>query len=378
MDILRALEKLPTDGEDRPRVPVFIVGCGASKRSAIRKQLDSEEKESSAAKGKKILRMLLHGDKTMEEKIEAGPDESPPHSDSMVAAVRDSPPDRLLTSEPAAESANDSHLRETENTAEPSEKSDKEGEERAFGVDPQAAQQADDLNENQKDESDDDESDDYEARSRMLLGPTPSAATEGDEESARLSRLQSRLRQSNYLNSKAIADEANHAEARQQAQLLKTSRKPAGWSDDPKWFLQESAAQVESKNTAKDRKKRDIVYDWNVANARSVYKVQEKSIHAGNVNDLEYEKQKKRLGEAAFYESHKSVIPVEHVPSSSAKAKLAALVTPQKKRRQRFDIELGDITYINERNKKYNRKLEKSFGAYTIETKQNLERGTAL
>lgn len=44
-------------------------------------------------------------------------------------------------------------------------------------------------------------------------------------------------------------------------------------------------------------------------------------------------------------------------------------------RRRVFDEE-ADVSYINERNRIYNQKLERSFD--TREIKQNLERGTAL
>lgn len=46
-------------------------------------------------------------------------------------------------------------------------------------------------------------------------------------------------------------------------------------------------------------------------------------------------------------------------------------------RRRTFDEE-ADIDYINERNMKFNKKLERFYGQYTAEIKQNLERGTAV
>ena len=46
-------------------------------------------------------------------------------------------------------------------------------------------------------------------------------------------------------------------------------------------------------------------------------------------------------------------------------------------RRRAFDEE-ADIDYINERNMKFNQKLERFYGKYTAEIKQNLERGTAV
>lgn len=46
-------------------------------------------------------------------------------------------------------------------------------------------------------------------------------------------------------------------------------------------------------------------------------------------------------------------------------------------RRRRFDDD-ADVDYINERNMRFNKKLERYYGESTTEIKKNLERGTAL
>jgi pre-mRNA-splicing factor SYF2 len=46
-------------------------------------------------------------------------------------------------------------------------------------------------------------------------------------------------------------------------------------------------------------------------------------------------------------------------------------------RRRKFYQE-KDVDSINERNAHFNRKIERAYGTYTLEIKQNLERGTAL
>jgi len=46
-------------------------------------------------------------------------------------------------------------------------------------------------------------------------------------------------------------------------------------------------------------------------------------------------------------------------------------------RRRRFRDE-KDIDSINDRNEHFNKKIERAFGKYTLEIKNNLERGTAL
>jgi pre-mRNA-splicing factor SYF2 len=46
--------------------------------------------------------------------------------------------------------------------------------------------------------------------------------------------------------------------------------------------------------------------------------------------------------------------------------------------RRRTHNDEADIDYINERNARFNKKLERFYGEHTAEIKQNLERGTAI
>jgi len=46
--------------------------------------------------------------------------------------------------------------------------------------------------------------------------------------------------------------------------------------------------------------------------------------------------------------------------------------------RRRMYNDDADIDYINERNMKFNKKLERFYGQYTQDIKNDLERGTAI
>ena len=46
--------------------------------------------------------------------------------------------------------------------------------------------------------------------------------------------------------------------------------------------------------------------------------------------------------------------------------------------RRRQHYEGKDVDYINDRNKHFNEKISRAFDKYTVEIRQNLERGTAL
>jgi len=46
--------------------------------------------------------------------------------------------------------------------------------------------------------------------------------------------------------------------------------------------------------------------------------------------------------------------------------------------RRRMHYDEAYVDYINKRNKVFNEKIQRAFGPYTAEVKQNLERGTAI
>jgi hypothetical protein len=46
--------------------------------------------------------------------------------------------------------------------------------------------------------------------------------------------------------------------------------------------------------------------------------------------------------------------------------------------RRRKYVEAETVAYVNDFNRSFNQKLERAYGAYSVEIKQNLERGTAL
>jgi pre-mRNA-splicing factor SYF2 len=50
----------------------------------------------------------------------------------------------------------------------------------------------------------------------------------------------------------------------------------------------------------------------------------------------------------------------------------------QKHSKRRAHVDAADVDYINDKNAAFNKKLKKSFDKYTVEIRQNLERGTAV
>nr|CAH7721368.1 unnamed protein product [Callosobruchus chinensis] len=99
--------------------------------------------------------------------------------------------------------------------------------------------------------------------------------------------------------------------------------------------------------------------------------------------DMErYEEQKRKYGDA-FYASKNTIIHGLHEDRPEAVDNLVKSVEDQiskrnKYSRRRTHNDDADIDYINERNAKFNKKMDRFYGEHTAEIKQNLERGTAV
>jgi len=99
--------------------------------------------------------------------------------------------------------------------------------------------------------------------------------------------------------------------------------------------------------------------------------------------DMEgYVAQIEELGEEVF-NANSTVVHGSHKPSSEAVTRMVTDLDKQIKKRAKYSRrrthnEDDDVDYINSRNAKFNRKLERFYGEYTADIKQNLERGTAV
>lgn len=144
-----------------------------------------------------------------------------------------------------------------------------------------------------------------------------------------------------------------------------------------KEYLLESVEMVEMKD-AKKKKGNPDAFGWDVFNQESLLRAHEKRLKHISFDDKAYKEQQERL------EQDSSMFGgFGHQPSEAAKDRLQNAMEKMmdKKKdfsRRRAHCEEEDVTYINERNRHFNRKMQRYFGAYTEEIRQNLERGTAL
>lgn len=97
----------------------------------------------------------------------------------------------------------------------------------------------------------------------------------------------------------------------------------------------------------------------------------------------EYEEVKKTLGDKAFYPKLEDMFDPAFKDTKEGIDRMVEDLDKQLEkrgkysRRRRYDDD-ADIDFINERNRNFNKKLDRFYGQYTTEIKQNLERGTAV
>ena len=100
--------------------------------------------------------------------------------------------------------------------------------------------------------------------------------------------------------------------------------------------------------------------------------------------DMErYERKKNEIGEEMFYAGLNTPLAGRYKDSPEDIKRMVDDLVERKikkkdfsRRRPRNDNQ--DVDYINDGNARHNQKLEKHYGKYTTEIKQNLERGTAV
>jgi len=96
-----------------------------------------------------------------------------------------------------------------------------------------------------------------------------------------------------------------------------------------------------------------------------------------------YSEMRQVMGDEQFYPTSDTLIQGSHYPTSSAIDRLSEDVEKQMAkrehyhRRRMFDPD-APIDYINERNRRFNKKLDRFYNKYTDDVKQDLERGTAV
>ncbi|XP_075528778.1 pre-mRNA-splicing factor SYF2 [Dermacentor variabilis] len=144
-------------------------------------------------------------------------------------------------------------------------------------------------------------------------------------------------------------------------------------------LLNISADEAERLDRKKKRKNPDVGFsDYEAATVRQYQRL----VKQIKPDFDHYERKKEEMGDAMF-PTRDTIIHGLHKDTKEDIDRMVDDIEKQIEkrnkysRRRRFNDD-EDIDYINERNMKFNKKLDRFYGKYTAEIKQNLERGTAV
>ncbi|XP_050421899.1 pre-mRNA-splicing factor Syf2 [Adelges cooleyi] len=223
-------------------------------------------------------------------------------------------------------------------------------------------------------------------------------ATVNDADTKRAERLK-KLRDLHIKRNEARAN--NHQEVIEEDKLMKL---PSNWEARQRkaeWLLNDDKLRQEAKEKGQDynrlkllnmtameadaidrkknRKNPDPGFsDYEQATARQYNRM----ITNFKVDMDAYKRQKEKLG-GAFYAESNTYLHDKIKDSKEGVDRMVDDLEKQIAKRQKFSRrrthnDEADIDYINERNMKFNAKLERYYGEHTTQIKQNLERGTAI
>ncbi|KFY41829.1 hypothetical protein V494_02781 [Pseudogymnoascus sp. VKM F-4513 (FW-928)] len=250
---------------------------------------------------------------------------------------------------------------------------------------------------------------------------TADALAKAKERQERFKALQARAKSSAQKNMKEAALESqrlatdpnllttlNRKHATASQKLLKADIEAAGEDFERKrawdWTIEESE-RWDKRLKKKESHRDDQAFQDYRQDSRKVYKRQ---IGNMKIDTSDYEKEKMAAIERAaasggleivetddgelvavdkdgsFYSTADSTGFVENKPDKAAVDRLVADLQQAedarlKKRKERGqDRDEGDITYINEKNKNFNQKLNRFYNKYTAEIRDSFERGTMI
>ncbi|GFE53894.1 peptidyl-prolyl cis-trans isomerase [Babesia ovis] len=218
-----------------------------------------------------------------------------------------------------------------------------------------------------------------------------SASSEDEEDTddndpiaIKLKALGSRLDECSRLNHEAVAVE--HEIGGDLKKMNQHYKDVLGLRDDNSSVnfnrnpgLNKAAIAVEKQHEREMKKEKGKSFGWNVFNQDALYRAHKKRLNETTFNREEYELQKAQLGDR-FYQP--GVTTME--PTEAAKLTVVRNLEKQYKQREKFsrrrafDDDAKDVSYINQRNRVFNQKLDRAFKDHSVEIKENLERGTAL
>lgn len=334
MDVIRAIGKVPIDKDERPRVPIIIVGCG----------------EAGTKKGSCADPHLVISQDIAKLNEELAPTGASVNAAKKAQAILKGSQGGAAVEDAAAGSRGGGAIQEDPDAAASTAPPRNDRERRLF-----------------------------ELRLKMNQGRAKNNK-EVIEEQKRESDPDYAKRQEHFRHKRALAEVTGEKKvsANGDGEDQEAAEKP-GTLPKGKDYLNDTVEHVEMRD-AKKKKGNPDGFGWNVFNQDSLYRAHDKRLKHIEFDEQAYNDQKEKVelqGDTSMAAGF-GFQPTEEAKDRLQEA-MDKIVVKKKEfsRRRAFNAD-EDATYVNERNRHFNKKLQRAFGAYTEETRQNLERGTAL
>ncbi len=159
------------------------------------------------------------------------------------------------------------------------------------------------------------------------------------------------------------------------------SDQPPKWVSDKNAHMQQTAESAQFAQEKIEKKEKNMsTFGWQAFTAEATYKAYKKKL-----NKLPTAKgiKESAIVETALESNPLNYGQVNTKVSSAALDRVAKDVEDRQEANRRFSkrrmhTDAADVDYINDKNANFNKKLKRAFDKYTVEIRQNLERGTAL
>ena len=331
MEVVREIGKIPTDANERPRVKILIFDCGDydTRRIHLREDVFKE-----------TIQSILE-DRARKEKVKLlGPEEAEKYKKLKQKSAFDI----------EQEYPEEDTIKQKE-----SEDDDSEEEEEEDEIDEAEIKKSISNIKNEKDKED--------FMKQYYL-------------------LKSKITEAKNLNNKAVIEENTNVQDVDKARKLKrqewlqerekTKKKLIEQGvPENKLYTLESIHRNELQKEQAMKKAKNETFGWDVFNNEAYYRA-----HKKRLRDMPFDKE-------LYEEQMKNGIDMSKIDTEERKNLLKNDIEQQQEKRNKFSrrrnfYEDQNVDYINERSRKFNKKLERFFGKDCAEIKANLERGTAI
>jgi peptidyl-prolyl isomerase G (cyclophilin G) len=351
MEVVRQMAKVPTDFNERPKIKIIIFDCG---------DYDTRRLHLKEDAFKETLRAIVEDRKKVEKVKILGPEEAEEYKNTKKKSAFNLIQDY---------SDEDGEVR---------------GEDGKKSLIIEEGEKELDLNDVGEEEVDDEyyeEEDDLEEKNEEKT-LNNLKQTFGNEGIKKFYELKSKINEAINLNIKAVKEENVKSqdpdydrkkirnEYIKSRENLREKMLDQGLPED-KFYTTDSINKCENMRHKQDKKHKNEAFGWDVFNVEALYRAHKKRITNMPFDKDLYEYQLKNGGD------------IDKVDSEERKNLLKNDIEMQSKKRKTFSrrracYEDQDVDYINDRNRNFNKKLNKFFNKEAAEIKANLERGTAL